>query len=90
MIGLFPHMNYEEATIDLESGDVLVAFTDGVIEALNAKEEEFGEDRLKDLLRRVVDLPVQQISSAISAELKNWIQDAAQYDDLTFVVLKVN
>ena len=35
MIGLFPEMDYEEATIDLRSGDVLVAFTDGVTEALN-------------------------------------------------------
>jgi sigma-B regulation protein RsbU (phosphoserine phosphatase) len=90
VIGLFPQMPYEEATIDLQPGDVLVAFTDGVTEAMNASEEEFDEERLKDLLRQVVDLPVNEISARISQALKNWIKDAAQYDDLTFVVMKVN
>ena len=90
VIGLLPQMDYEEGNVNLQSGDVLVAFTDGVTEALNALEEEFGEQRLKDLLRRVVHLPVQEISSAISNELRDWIKDVAQYDDLTFVVMKVN
>ena len=89
VLGLFPLVNYEEAAIDLHPGDVLLAFTDGVIEALNMKDQEFGEDRLKDLLRRVVHLPVQEISAQISAELKHWILDAEQHDDLTFIVMKV-
>lgn len=89
VIGLIPQLVYEEGKVDLRSGDVLVAFTDGVTEALNASEEEFGNDRLKDLLRAVVHLPVEEISAAISAALRNWIQDAPQYDDLTFVVVKV-
>ena len=71
-------------------GDVFVAFTDGVIEALNANEEEFGEERLKDLIRRVAHLPVQEISTHISEELRRWISHAAQDDDLTFLVMKVN
>ena len=90
MLGLFPQMSYEEATVDLRSGDVLVAFTDGVTEALNAAEEEFGEERLKDLLRGVIHLPAAEISSRISEGLRGWIKDTAQYDDLTFVVMKVN
>ncbi len=83
IIGMFPHANYDEGTVDLRSGDVLVAFTDGVTEALSPTEEEFGEERLKDLLRRVAHLPVDEMSSQISSELKNWIHDAAQHDDLT-------
>jgi putative ABC transport system permease protein len=90
VIGLFPQMSYEEATVSLRSGDVLVAFTDGVTEALNVAEEEFGEDRLKELLRGVVHLPADQISTRIADGLRGWIKDAAQYDDLTFVVMKVN
>jgi sigma-B regulation protein RsbU (phosphoserine phosphatase) len=90
VIGLFPQMNYEEAAVDMQPGDVLVAFTDGVTEALNASDEEFGEERLKDLLRRVVHLPVAEISSRITEELRHWISDAPQYDDLTFIVMKVN
>ena len=70
-------------------GDVLIVFTDGVTEALNPADEEFGEDRLKEVLRAVVALPVEEMSAQIALELKNWIQDAAQYDDLTFVLMKV-
>jgi sigma-B regulation protein RsbU (phosphoserine phosphatase) len=83
-------MSYEEAAIDLQPGDVLVAFTDGVTEAQSPTELEFGEDRLQDLLRQVAHLTVPEISARISDELRNWIKDAAQYDDLTFIVMKVN
>jgi sigma-B regulation protein RsbU (phosphoserine phosphatase) len=90
VLGLFPQMSYEEATVDLQSGDVLVAFTDGVTEALNTAEEEFGEERLKDLLRGVIHLPAAEISARISGGLRDWIKDTDQYDDLTFIVMKVN
>jgi putative ABC transport system permease protein len=90
VLGLFPQMSYEEATIDLRSGDVLVMFTDGVTEALNPNDEEFGNDRLRALVRDVARLPVQDIASRVTSELKQWIDTAAQHDDLTFVVMKVN
>jgi sigma-B regulation protein RsbU (phosphoserine phosphatase) len=86
---MLPEVTYDEAAIDLEPGDVLVAFTDGVTEAQGPTELEFGEERLQELLRRVADLPALEISARISEELKNWIQDAAQYDDLTFIVVKM-
>ncbi len=90
IIGMFPVANYEESVVDLEPGDVLIAFTDGVTEALNPAEEEFGEERLKELIRRVAHLPVIEITGAISKELRDWIAAAPQHDDLTFVVMKVN
>jgi sigma-B regulation protein RsbU (phosphoserine phosphatase) len=89
IIGMFPQMKYEEAAVDLSPGDVLIAFTDGVPEALNPADEEFGEDRLKEALVRLSSLPVGEMSSRLLQELKQWISDAAQYDDLTFVLMKV-
>jgi predicted permease len=89
IIGMFPQTRYEEGTLALNTGDVLIVFTDGVTEALNPADEEFGEDRLKELLRTVGPLPIEEMSARIAEELKNWIQDAAQYDDLTFVLMKV-
>ena len=89
VLGLFPEMDYQEGTVHLRSGDVLVAFTDGVTEALNAREEEFGEERLKALLREVLHLQAPEISARIADALRGWITDTAQYDDLTFIVLKV-
>ncbi len=90
IIGMFPSANYEESVVDLNPGDVLMAFTDGVTEALNPAEEEFGEQRLKELLLRVVHLPIFEITAAVSKELRSWIADAPQHDDLTFIVMKVN
>ena len=90
VIGLFPQSSYEESSVDLRPGDVLIAFTDGVPEAQNPQEEEFGEERLKNLLRQSAHLPVSEIASKIAGELKTWIDNAAQYDDLTFILVKVN
>ncbi len=90
IIGMFPSASYEEATVDLCSGDVLLAFTDGVTEALNTNEEEFGEERLKSLVRDVAHLPVQEMTEHIAQEIRKWVGDAPQHDDITFVVMKVN
>jgi predicted permease len=89
VIGLFPQSTYEESAVDLRPGDVLIAFTDGVPEAQNPQEEEFGEERLKNLLRHSAHLPVAEIASTIASALKAWIDNAAQYDDLTFILVKV-
>src|SRR5687768_14774512 len=51
VLGLFPDVEYEDGHVDVQAGDLLVAFTDGVTEARNAEGEEFGEERLKDFLR---------------------------------------
>lgn len=89
VVGMFPETGYEEATVELCPGDVLLAFTDGVPEAHNPDNEEFGDERLQQLLRESAHLPADEISARISAEMKNWIRDAEQYDDLTFIVMKV-
>ena len=89
VVGMFPEMDYEEATVELCPGDVLLVFTDGVPEAHNPENEEFGEERLQQLLRQTAHLPADEISARISAEMKDWIRDAEQYDDLTFIVMKV-
>ena len=86
---MFPDMVYKEATVELCPGDVLLVFTDGVPEAHNPADEEFGEERLQDVLRQTAHLGATEISTRISAEMKGWIRDAEQYDDLTFIVMKV-
>ncbi|MDQ2842635.1 MAG: ADOP family duplicated permease [Acidobacteriota bacterium] len=90
VIGMFAQANYEEGQIQLQTGDVLAVFTDGVTEALNSAEEEFGEERLQDLLRRFAPLPVDEMSRQIAQELKSWIGSAPQHDDMTFLLFKVN
>jgi sigma-B regulation protein RsbU (phosphoserine phosphatase) len=89
VVGMLPGLTYEEATIDLRTGDVLLAFTDGVTEAHNPDDEEFGDERLRNLARQVSHLSAGEIAACVSSALKDWIRDAEQFDDLTFVVMKV-
>jgi serine phosphatase RsbU (regulator of sigma subunit) len=90
VIGMFPAADYNEDLVELRPGDVLLAFTDGVTEALNPSQEEFGEVRLKNLLHGAAHLPVKEIVVRISLALRAWIADAPQHDDLTFIVAKMN
>lgn len=89
IIGMFPQLGYEEASLELGPGDTLMLFSDGVSEAHNPAEEEFGDERLKDLLRSAAHLPIPEMSAEILGQLKEWMADAPQHDDLTFVVMKV-
>ena len=89
-LGLFPEVAFQEADIDLRARDLLVAFTDGVPEALNSAGEEFGEERLKTVLRAGVGRAADEISTRLADTMRDWIGDAEQHDDLTFVVVAVN
>ncbi len=89
IIGMFAQSQYSEAETELHAGDVLMLFSDGVTEAHNPQEEEFGDDRLKDLLRRAAHLPIDEMAAYVLDGLKTWMADAPQYDDLTFVLMKV-
>lgn len=89
IIGMFPQVSYQEGSVKLQPGDIMLIFTDGVTEALNAAEEEYGEARLTELLQRLSNGSAQEISAGIAAELRSWIGTADQHDDLTFIVLKV-
>jgi phosphoserine phosphatase RsbU/P len=89
VVGMFPEVGYDEATVELCPGDVFLAYTDGVPEAQNPGNEEFGEERLRALLRQTAHLPAEKIGAEIAAGMTNWIRDAEQYDDLTFIVMKV-
>jgi sigma-B regulation protein RsbU (phosphoserine phosphatase) len=88
-IGLFEGTGYDEETLDLESGDLLVAFTDGVTEALNAADEEFGESRLQGLLESFAHLPAAEVRTRLVESIRTWSAGAPQHDDFTFIVLKV-
>jgi predicted permease len=90
VLGLFLDAGYDDAEIDVRPGDLFVAFTDGVPEALNAAGEEFGEDRLKALLRDAVGCNAEVVSSRLADTMREWISGAEQHDDLTFVVVAVN
>jgi sigma-B regulation protein RsbU (phosphoserine phosphatase) len=89
VLGLFRDVEYNDAELKLESGDLLAAFTDGLIEARNPLSEEFGEERLIRTLLKHSHLPAAQIESQILRTVEDWTAEAEQEDDLTLVILKV-
>jgi sigma-B regulation protein RsbU (phosphoserine phosphatase) len=80
---------YEQDAISLEPGDLLVLFTDGVSESMNAREEEWGEERLIEFAETCHGLPAAEAMSRILAAAVAFAAGAAQHDDMTLVVLRV-
>jgi sigma-B regulation protein RsbU (phosphoserine phosphatase) len=89
VIGLFDHCRYEQETIQLQSGDLLVAYTDGVTEAMNEAGQEYGEPRLESSLAEAAHLSADDVRDSLVRSLQVWCAGAPQHDDLTFIVLKV-
>jgi phosphoserine phosphatase RsbU/P len=89
VIGLLDFARYEQATITLQPGDILVAFTDGVSEALNKDGEEFGEERLEACILAHRHLNAEALREKLVEALQDWCTGTPQYDDITLVVLKV-
>lgn len=80
---------YEEETVKLSSGDLLVFYTDGVTEALNEDEnEEFGKERLLDCIQEHRDQSSEEIQQAIIDAVKEFSTDV-QHDDLTLIIINV-
>lgn len=87
VVGLMDGMRYEQETIQLESGDLLIAYSDGVTEPENDF-GEFGEDRLLDVVRANRNQPLEVISTEVMAALDAWIGGAEQPDDITLVLAR--
>jgi sigma-B regulation protein RsbU (phosphoserine phosphatase) len=89
VIGLFPGAQYRESQLDLEPGDILVAFTDGISEAMNSAEEEFDEPRLFETLRACDKRSAADIITYILENVDRFTAGAVQHDDMTVVVARL-
>ena len=88
ILGLFPHATYEEETVQLEDGDTLVVFSDGVTEALNEAGDEFGEERLLGCIDEHLGCATDVLLDRILATVRNFAASAIQNDDVTALVLR--
>jgi len=87
VVGLLPGMAYSEATVQLHSGDLLIAFTDGVTEP-ERETQEFGDQRLIDLIRPIRTSPLPVIMATVLKAVKQWIGDHEQPDDITVLLAR--
>ena len=90
VIGLMPGFSYEQASLALYPGDVILAYTDGVSEAMNPTDEEWGEQRLLDTAKSCLSLPAEQVIDRIMNAADTFATGAPQFDDMTLVVVKVH
>ena len=88
ILGILPMTKYQEFRVRMEPGDILVLFSDGVTEAVNPADEDFGEQRLADLVASLRDRSAKEIVEAVHAEVARFTQGAPPADDITVVVAR--
>ncbi len=87
-LGVVEEVHPEERWVDLEPEDLLVLYTDGVTEAINEQEEEFGLERLRRVVVAHRERPAAEIAQAIGDAVAAFTGDVPRFDDLTLVVLR--
>ncbi len=88
VLGFVPHFSYNEDRIAVNPGDVLLLNSDGITEAMNQREEEFGEQRLIKIVQANLDKSAEQMIDCIIKEVLEYSKGIPQLDDMTLLVLK--
>ena len=90
VVGAFPFAKYDESQVRLQSGDLLVCFTDGITEPENEYGEMFGEDRLVELVTKNVDRDESAIIQAVMDAVRQWTGAPELFDDMTLLLARKN
>jgi serine phosphatase RsbU (regulator of sigma subunit)/pSer/pThr/pTyr-binding forkhead associated (FHA) protein len=88
VLGLLTQATYESASVSLDRGDIVVVCSDGVTEARDAAGDEFGRDRLGDVLRACHGLQPEAVMDVMMAAVRSFVGGAAQADDITALVVR--
>jgi len=87
-LGIEPSVVYDKATLHLSTGDSLIFFTDGVVEAFNSAGEEFGNQRWLAAIRTLPDIPAQQTLEFLMKRVDEFVGTTRQSDDITCLVFR--
>jgi sigma-B regulation protein RsbU (phosphoserine phosphatase) len=87
VVGLLEDFSYEQSVVTIAPGDVFVAFTDGISEAMNAADEEWGEADLIETVKQSVGPAPSAIIARVMEAADGFVDGAKQHDDMTLVVL---
>ena len=88
IVGLFPHASYEQEEVQLNAGDLLAIYSDGVSEALNPAGEEYGEPRVQDTISPNWLEPSDAVLQSLLESVRGFAQGAPQNDDVTALVVR--
>jgi len=87
-LGVFPSATFDESTAQIESGDILAFYTDGITETINDEDEEFGEERLISLIQSLADESAETIAQAVKSAVIQFAKEQGTFDDETLIILK--
>ena len=88
-LGVLDEIELEEKEVSIEAGDVIVLYTDGVTESINPNNEEFGEERLLQLIKKYHRLSANALTGKIQEVVMEFIEDEPQFDDFTLMTVKI-
>ena len=89
VVGIFADSKYEEETVCAKTGDVFVAYTDGIIESVNEYGEEFGEHRLAQIVEENRHMDANALKEIIVSQVLEWTFGEERDDDMTLVIAKI-
>lgn len=88
VVGLLPNASYQAKSVELLPGTMLAIFTDGVTEAVNVADEEFGDERLLEALKGSRTRTPEGIYKLVIEKIRDWQGDLPQHDDITLIIAK--
>ena len=86
-LGMFEGMEWKQAKVTMDPGDVLMLYSDGVPEAEDAVQNEYGDDRFLDIGKKNAHRTAAEIQDEVLADIRVFVGDAPQFDDITLVVV---
>jgi phosphoserine phosphatase RsbU/P len=86
IVGMFPDCQFEEGSLTIQPGSLLVAYSDGITEPENAYGEQFGRQRLTEVIQRNRGQRPENIRAAVVAAVDQWAGTPEQSDDMTVVI----
>jgi len=88
VLGIFPEIGYEEQNVAFAEGDLLAIYSDGVTEAVDSNGEEFGEERLAQLVAEIREQSSSAVIDAVLERVSEWTDEAPPEDDVTLIVAR--
>jgi len=88
-LGAFREVPYDAVTMFLAPGDLVLFYTDGLSEAMSADSTLYGDERLKASLVRHAALPLPELADELLEDVRQFTHGAEQYDDETFVLMRI-
>jgi phosphoserine phosphatase RsbU/P len=89
VVGIFADSKYDQETVHAKTGDVFVAYTDGIIECVNEYGEEFGENRLAQLIQENLYMDANALKEIVVSKVLSWTFAEERDDDMTLVIAKL-